>query len=256
MLEDQDHHQHENRQQQIFHGAEVLGGIAAAKGVDAHGDQAQTDGHDHGAGDHRGEEFPQRLQEEAQHAFKQAADDGGAHNRAIGQHTAAHGGGNAVEHPDEAGGSTHDDGHSAADGAHGEQLYQRDNARHQHGVLQQVQLQAGEFTPGKAAGAGDDQQGGQIAHEHGQHMLQSQGNCLLQRHFAIQLEGGFGQTVGCFHEETSLSLSAHSISSQASNVNYGKGKYADRVCAAKAEFTALARHRPWLSLWESWQPSG
>ena len=39
MLEEQDHHQHEHGQQQVFRGTEVLGCVAAAEGVDTHGDQ-------------------------------------------------------------------------------------------------------------------------------------------------------------------------------------------------------------------------
>ena len=122
MLEYQNHHQHEDCQQQVFHGAKVFRGIAAAEGVDAHGNQAQTDGHDHGAGDHSGEEFPQGFQEKAQYALKQAADDGGSHDGAVGDDAAAHGSGNAVEDPDEAGGGAHDDGNLTANGADGEQL--------------------------------------------------------------------------------------------------------------------------------------
>lgn len=146
-----------------------------------------------------GEELPQRLQEEAQNHLEQAADDGCAHDGAIGDHTAAHGGGDAVEHADEAGGRAHDDGDPAAHGADGEQLHQGDDARHQHGILQQAQLQLGEFPAGDAAGAGDDQQRGQIAHEHGQHVLQSQGDGLAQGHFAVQRKRRRGQRVGFFH---------------------------------------------------------
>ena len=159
MLEEQDHAQHEQRQQEIFHGAEVLGCVSTAEGVDAHGDQAQADGHDHRAGDHRREEFAQGLEEKAQHALKQAADDGRTHNGAVGDDAAAHGGGHTVEYPDEAGGGAHDDGNLATHRADGEQLHQGHNARHQHGVLQQVQLQSGKFTAGQTAGSGDDQKG-------------------------------------------------------------------------------------------------
>ena len=146
-----------------------------------------------------GEEPPQRLQEEAQHCFKQAADDGRAHNGPIGDNTAAHSSGNAVEYPDKAGGGTHDDGNLAADGANGKQLHQRNDPRHQHGVLKQAQLQIGKLTPRDTAGAGDDQQRGQVAHEHSQHMLQSQRDGLTQGHFPVQPERRFGQCVPRLH---------------------------------------------------------
>ncbi len=134
-----------------------------------------------------GEELAQRLQEEAQHTFKDAADDGSAHDGTIGQHTASHAADNAVEHADKTGAGTHDDGHAAAHGADREQLHQRDHTGHEHGALQQGDLQVCKFTTGNAAGTGDDQQRGQVAHEHGADMLQAQGDGLAQRHLAIKL---------------------------------------------------------------------
>ena len=199
MLEKQDHHQNEKRQQQILHGAEVPDAAAAAEGIDAYGNQAQADGHNHRTGDNGGEKFPQGLQEKAQHRFKQAADDGRAHDGTIGQHTAAHGCGNAVEHADKAGGGAHDNGNPAANGADGKQLHQRHQARHQHGVLKQAQLQLREFAPRDAAGAGDDQQRGQVAYKHGQHVLQAQGDGLTQGHFSVQPERLFGEPVRFLH---------------------------------------------------------
>ena len=187
VLEDQDDHQHEQGQQQVFHRAEVLGAVAAAKGIDAHRDQRQTDGQHHGTGDHRRKELAQGLEEEAQHTFKDAADDGSAHDGTIGQHTASHAADNAVEHADKTGAGTHDDGHAAAHGADREQLHQRDHTSHEHGALQQGDLQVCKFTTGNAAGTGDDQQRGQVAHEHGADMLQAQGDGLAQRHLAIKL---------------------------------------------------------------------
>ena len=119
------------------------------------------------------------IQEEAQHGFKQAADDGGTHNGTVGNHTAAHGGSYTVEDSDETGGGAHDNWNLATHGANGEKLNQSDNACHQHSILQQVQLQIRKFTAGNAAGTGDNQQGGQIANEHGKNVLQAQGNGLL-----------------------------------------------------------------------------
>ena len=46
---------------------------------------------------------------------------------------------------------------------------------------------AGALAACNAAGAGDDQQRGQVAHEHGADMLQAQGDGLAQRHLAIKL---------------------------------------------------------------------
>ena len=63
MLKEQNHYQNKDCQQQIFHRAEIGSGVASAKGIDTDGNQAQTDGHDHCAGDHRREEAAQRISE-------------------------------------------------------------------------------------------------------------------------------------------------------------------------------------------------
>ena len=204
VLEVQNHSQHEDCQQQVLHGTKVLGGVAAAEGVDTNGDQAQTNGHNHSAGNNSGEEFTQRLQEETQDTFKQAADDGCAHNGTVGDDTAAHGSCNGIENTQEAGGGTHNDGDIAADGADGEQLNQSNDTCDQHRVLQQVQLQFCKFATGDAAGAGDDQQGGQVADKHGQNVLQTQRDSLGQRHLSVQLEGFFRQFVSLLHSGTSF----------------------------------------------------
>ena len=102
MLEEEDDHQHEDGQQQVLHRAEVLGCVAAAEGVDAHGDEGQTDGQHDRAGDHRREQLAQGLQKDAQHALEQAAQNGCAHHGAVGRDAAAHGSRHTVEHAQEA----------------------------------------------------------------------------------------------------------------------------------------------------------
>ena len=214
MLEEEDDHQHEDGQQQVLHRAEVLGCVAAAEGVDAHGDEGQTDGQDDRAGDHRREQLAQGLQKDAQHALEQAAQNGCAHHGAVGRDAAAHGGSHAVEHAQEARAGTHDDRHFAAHRAEAVQLHQRDDARHEHGVLQQAHLQVCELTAREAAGAGDDEQRGEVAHEHGEHVLQSQRDSVAQRHFRLKLVcrifqfSAFYHTPGSF---TSLQVFVTSI---------------------------------------------
>ncbi len=187
MLEEEDDHQHKDGQQQVLHRAEVLGCVAAAEGVDAHGDEGQADGQHDRAGDHRREQLAQGLQKDAQHALEQAAQNGCAHHGAVGRNAAAHGGSHAVEHAQEARAGTHDDRHLAAHRAEAVQLHQRDDACHEHGVLQQAHLQVCELTAREAAGAGDDEQRGEVAHEHGEHVLQSQRDSVAQRHFRLKL---------------------------------------------------------------------
>ena len=102
MLEEQDDHQHENCQQQVFHRAKVLCTVAAAERVDADGDQRQADGQHDRAGNDRGEQLAQRLEEDAEDALKDAAQNGRAHNGTIGHDAAAHGSRHTVEHAQEA----------------------------------------------------------------------------------------------------------------------------------------------------------
>ena len=214
VLEEEDDHQHEDGQQQVLHRAEILGCVAAAEGVDAHGDEGQADGQDDRAGDHRREQLAQGLQEDAQHALEQAAQNGCAHHGTVGRDAAAHGGSHAVEHAQKARAGAHDDGHLAAHGAEAVQLHQRDDARHEHGVLQQAHLQVCELTAHEAAGAGDDEQRGEVAHEHGEDVLQAQRDSVAQRHFRLKLVcrifqfSAFYHTPGSF---TSLQVFVTSI---------------------------------------------
>ena len=187
MLDDQNNHQHEQRQQQIFHRAEILRGVAAAEGIDADRDQRQTDTQHNRAGNDRRKEFAQRLEEKAKYRLKQAAENGRAHNRAIRNHTAAHGSRNAVEHADKTRACTHDDRHLAADRADGKQLHQRYHAGHEHRVLQNAYLQVRELAACNAARTHDDEQRRQVADEHRKNVLQSQRNLARQRHFCLKI---------------------------------------------------------------------
>ena len=129
----------------------------------------------------------QGLEEDAQHALEQAAQNGCAHHSAVGRDAAAHGGRDAVEDAEEARAGAHDDGHLAADRAKAVQLHQRDDARHEHGVLQQAHLQVCKLTACDAAGAGDDEQRGEVAHEHGENVLQAQRDGVAQRHLRLEI---------------------------------------------------------------------
>ena len=191
MLHRQDDDEDDKRQAQVFGGTEISRAVAAAERVDADADEAQSDRKDDSTRHDGREEAAQRLQEEAQHAFKNTADDGCAHDRAIGQHTAAHRAHNAVEHTNKAGAGAHNDRHCAAHGSDGKQLHQRDDTCHEHGALQQGDLQVCKLAACNAAGAGNDQQRGQVAHEHGADMLQAQRDGLTHGHFGFKLISRF-----------------------------------------------------------------
>ena len=81
-----------------------------------------------------------------------------------------------------------DDGHATANRADAEQLHQSDHAGNPHGVLQQRQLHVGELGAGQAACARHDEQRRQVAHEHGQDVLQAQRHRLGQGHIAFERE--------------------------------------------------------------------
>ena len=164
----------------------------AAEGAHAHADEGQTDGHNHGAGDDCGEQLTQGLQEGTQHGLKQAAYNRRAHHGTVSQDAAAHAVGHALEDTDKAGAGAHDDGDLTAHGADGEQLDQGDQTGHQHGVLEQRDLNGRKLLCAAAGGTGvgDDQDGGQIAHKHGQNVLEAQRNGLPQRQTALKVSGG------------------------------------------------------------------
>ena len=71
--------------------------------------------------------------------------------------------------------------------------HQGDDAGHQHGVLEEGYLNGGKiFRPASGGGTqvGDNKDGGQVAHEHGQHMLKAQGDCLPQGKAPLELIRG------------------------------------------------------------------
>ena len=190
VLQHHDNRQHQQTQQEVWQGAEVLGPAASGEGVHAHADEAQADGQHHAAGDHRREELPQGLNEKAQGRLADAAHHGRADDGAVGQDAAAHGGvgGHALHDPQKAGAGAHDDRHLPAHGADGPELNQGDEARRQHGVLEQGDVQRG-LLAGNAADAADDHQRRQVAHEHGQYVLHPQGDGLAQGNAPVEIVG-------------------------------------------------------------------
>ena len=114
-----------------------------------------------------------------------------AHNGPIGHDAAAHHVDHALEHADKAGAGAHDDRYLAAHRSNGKQLHQGDQTGHQHGILQQHYLDGGKVLCPAGGGAqiGDDKDGGQVTHKHGQHMLKPQGNGLTQGKTPNKIEG-------------------------------------------------------------------
>ena len=73
--------------------------------------------------------------------------------------------------------------------------------KRQHGVLEQGDVQRG-LLAGNAADAADDHQRRQVAHEHGQYVLQSQGDGLPQRDGPLERIGA-GVLDGFLHDASS-----------------------------------------------------
>ena len=201
MLENQDRDHGDQTKEKIPHVSKVGNcGAAASEEVDANGNQAQADGNDDGAGHDRGEEFAQGLDQETKAHLKDTADDAGTHNGAVGKNAGVdvrcndacgnacqHTSGNGVIDADKAGRGPHNDGQPAADGTDGIELDKGDEAGDQHGVLQQRNPQIRKAVAVcQAAGPHNDQQRGQIADEHRQHMLQAQRDRLSQRDASVE----------------------------------------------------------------------
>ena len=89
MLKEKDNTKHKQAKQQVFDRTEVLSLEAAAKGIDTYGNQRQTDRQYNGTADNRREEATDVLEHEAEHRFKNAADNRSTHNSAIGDNTTA-----------------------------------------------------------------------------------------------------------------------------------------------------------------------
>ena len=75
MLEEKDNTKYKQAKQQVFDRTEVLSLKAAAKGIDTYGNQRQTDRQYNSAADNRREEATDALEHEAEHRFKNAADN-------------------------------------------------------------------------------------------------------------------------------------------------------------------------------------
>ena len=187
MFYNQNYNQYKCCQQQVFDGAVVCRTAAAAKGTDTNGNQRQTDGQYNSTCNNRREKSAQGFQEKSQYAFHQTTNNRCTHNGTIGNHTAAHIGNYAVKYADKAGTCPHDNRNFPSDRANGKKLKQCYQTRNQHGILQQTDLQIRKFTANtQAASPCDDQQWCQVPYKHGKYMLQSQGNCLTQRHFSFK----------------------------------------------------------------------
>ena len=109
------------------------------------------------------------------------------HNRAIGQHTAAHRANNAVEHANKAGTGTHDNRYCATHGSMVNSCTSVTIPATNMALCSRVTCSLQTPPPAMAAGAGDDQQRSQVAHEHGADMLQTQRDRLFQGHFCVEL---------------------------------------------------------------------
>ena len=105
------------------------------------------------------------------------------------QHRSHHGritvvGGDGAEHGDEGKADAHDHRQPGTDSPDGIQLNQRGDTRDEHGVLKQNRgLGLAQRGLGRPGDNGDRRQ---VRDEHGQDMLESEGNRFPQRHSALQ----------------------------------------------------------------------
>ena len=115
---------------------------------------------------------------EAEQAFDDAAYDDCAHERTHALRS-ADGNGNREECKADA----HHDGEPGADFPDGVELDERTDARDNHAILNKRSGDA-LFDPDDI---GEDDDGGNVAHEHGEYMLQAKGNGLQKRNATVKL---------------------------------------------------------------------
>ena len=119
MLEEKNNTKYKQAKQQVFDRTEVLSLKAAAKGIDPYGNQRQTDRQYNSAADNRREEATDALEHQTEHRFKNATDNRGTHNSAIGDNTTAQGCNDTGKYTDKAGACTHDNRYLATAGTNG-----------------------------------------------------------------------------------------------------------------------------------------
>lgn len=154
------------------------------EGIGSDAQQGKPDGSDHAGRDDGWDEPAPPAGDEPQTAFQASAYQCRPQNGTI-----AVFGSNDTESGNKGEADSHDDGQAAAQGSHWEHLEQGSHASHDHGSLDQ----GSRLFCGHLHGAGDDQDGSDIGHKHGQHMLEPKGDSFLQTDFPVKPVNGIGQ---------------------------------------------------------------
>ena len=176
-LERQAGNQRYKPERQVLPGTEVLGSAAAAEARGTHVEQREADRRDHDGGDDGRHEPTPILGRQTQHKFQQTADHYRADHRAIALVRADRHGGRHVGE-----GDAGDHRKSRADEPRAVQLQASAQARNQQAGLDD----GGRLGRGHLRGRGDDEDRGEVRHEHGHHMLQAERNALPEGYWRVQ----------------------------------------------------------------------
>ena len=162
----------------VLRGTEVCGALAARERVCANRQKRKSDGCHHRGRNNVRDELEPVFSAETEQAFDDTAHDDSAHKRA---HALRSADGNRNREKRKA--DAHHDGEPGADFPDGVELDERADARDNHAVLNKRSGDA-LFDPDDIC---KDDDGGNVAHEHGEHMLQAERDGLQKRYATVQL---------------------------------------------------------------------
>ena len=171
-------HQRERSDNPVMKAAEIGRALSARKAIGSDGKERETDGGHHRGCHDMGNQLGPLVWKKAQKALHHTAHDNGSHQRTHALVASDRDGQRKEGERD-----THHDRQARAHLPDGIQLHKGADAGNDHTILNQ----SGTDALIQAYDARQDDDRGDVGHEHGQDVLKSEGNGLRQRHSSIQL---------------------------------------------------------------------
>ena len=216
--------------------------LSARKTIGSDGQQRYAYGCHHRCSHHRRDELHPILGAQTQHAFYQTAHYHRTHERT---HTLCGGNGDCQAKEGET--DAHHHRQARTDAPHGIELHQRAYASYHHTVLHQcstqLRLQSGHI--------GQDDDGSHIAHKHGQHVLQTEGDSLPKGHPTVQrikvTHGSKCEMLRCLYS-CAIGHTSHTGSPLCTwHINFSS--WGNITCAPEDGTGRSASHSPYRPVW-------